>query len=65
MIINTQRLGIAAYIKMKGHKLLKAEKGVFTFESDKTIDELSVDYYNSCCCEHDACVCNLRAMIRK
>jgi len=64
MIIKTKKLGLAAYLKLKKCDLVCCEDGYFEFESKKSIDEWSVDYYNSCCSSHDAYVCNLRNMVR-
>ena len=64
MIIQVNALGLAAYIKMRGDKLLKVEKKVFHFESERNSADWRLEYSNSECQRHDALVCELREHIR-
>jgi hypothetical protein len=49
--ITTDDLAFSAYLKMKGHQLIKSDrmksKTVFTFETEKEIEELKVEFINS------------------
>lgn len=65
MVIQLRQLGLAAYLKMHGVKLIKVENKTFFFESDRSEKEWRVDYHNSCCMKHDAMVCELRYHITK
>jgi hypothetical protein len=65
MNIQVTQLGLAAYIQMKGAKLLKVEGRHFHFESDKTLSAWKVEYANSECSRHDALVCELRSHLNK
>jgi hypothetical protein len=64
MIIQVNALGLAAFIKMKGCTLLKVEKKVFHFDSERSAAEWRLEYSNSDCQRHDALVCELREHIR-
>lgn len=67
MKIQTKKLGLAAYIKMSGEKLVAAdpETRLFTFESDKTANQWEVEYLNSCCHEHDSVLIQLRGLLQQ
>jgi hypothetical protein len=47
----TDDLAFSAYLKMKGHQLIKSDqkksKSIFTFEVDGNIDQLIVEFINS------------------
>lgn len=49
--ITTDDLAFSAYLKMKGHNLIKSDqkksKNTFTFEVDGDIDQMKVDFINS------------------
>lgn len=60
MTIQVTQLGLAAFIKMRGAKLLRCENKVFHFESDKTASEWRTEYSNSESMQHDSLVCELR-----
>lgn len=62
--VRIKQLGLAAYVSMKGAKLLSTEGKVFVFESEKSEKEWQVEYSNSCCQAHDARVCQLRNMLK-
>jgi len=57
-------IGLAAYIKMQGEKLVDVQDKRFVFESDKTEQEYQIEYLSSCCSYHDAEVCNLRKLLK-
>jgi hypothetical protein len=59
--VKTGKLGLAAYIVMKGAKLTSiTDKGVFILQSDKTLQEWEELYFQSCCKEHDTKVVEMR-----
>lgn len=62
MVINTHRLGLAAFMKMKGCTLLRFENRRFFFETDRDLTEWEIDYSNSCCYRHDLELCELRKL---
>jgi len=65
MEIKTDRLGLAAFLKMQGCDLLRIEKSkffVFVDKNDADIDEWSVRYTNACCSKHDMEVCSLKRL---
>jgi hypothetical protein len=49
--ITTDDLAFSAYLKMKGSHLIRSDqkksKTIFTFEVDKDIEELKVEFINS------------------
>jgi len=49
--ITTDDLAFSAYLKLKGHRLIKSDqkksKAYFTFEVDGNIDQLKVEFINS------------------
>jgi len=74
--MKTANLGLAAFMKMKGCRLLKCEGRVFIFTFDKKADmtddefngtnnlpEWEVEYMNSESREHDTILMTLRRMI--
>jgi hypothetical protein len=63
MIIQVNKLGLAAFIKLKGATLLKYENRYFFFETLKGLSEWDVEYANSCCSKHDSELMNLRRFI--
>ena len=65
MVIETNDLGLAAYIKMNGQKLMSINGKVFVFESERELDDWYVEYSNSCCHRHDTELLNLRKMMKR
>ena len=65
MIVRLRQLGLAAFIRMGGGKLMEVEGGEFAFQTDKTLEEWRVEYSNSCCMKHDALVCELRHHLKR
>lgn len=60
---NTRKLGLAAYIKMKGGMILsKSRSHGYTFESPRPLNEWATEYANSCCNTHDVTLIGLRNM---
>jgi hypothetical protein len=57
-------LGLAAYIKISGMKLVKYEKG-FIFESEDSEDCWRVKYLNSESYKHDTELMSLRRFLKK
>lgn len=62
--VRVKHLGLAAYIKMEGCKLVEVEDRHFVFETDISLEGWRVKYNNSCCMKHDAIVCELRHFLR-
>jgi hypothetical protein len=61
--IEVKYLGLAAYMKMKGCKLLDIRSKIFIFECEKSYQEWEIEYANSCCRMHDENVMYLRNLI--
>jgi len=64
MQIYIKSIGLAAYVKMNGLPLIGVEDKKFVFTSDKTEQELQIEYFASCCSYHDSEVCNLRKLLK-
>lgn len=65
MTTKVQNIGLAAYIRMRGHKLKKVDPHGFVFElSQNEQEELQMEYYNGECSRHDSEVCHLRDLQR-
>jgi hypothetical protein len=62
MIISVKEVGLAAFIKIKGGKLLsfKSQESEYVFETDKDSNDWRVEYYNSESYQHDKEVMSLR-----
>lgn len=65
MIIEINKLGLAAYIKMKGGVLLDVKGRTFTFDTDKTATEWEIEYLNSESYRHDSELVRLRNLMNK
>jgi len=68
MKLEIDNLGLAAYMKMKGCKLLEVEGKIFKFESVEeklSEDEWRIKYFNSCCFRHDTELMMLRKFISR
>ncbi len=69
MIVETRKLGLAAYIKMQGAALqsVHSETNTFAFEdeSGKDAQAWELDYMNSCCHRHDTELVNLRKLLKR
>lgn len=64
MVITTRKLGLAAFIKMKGTKLIDVKDRIYSFESEIKESDWEVQYLNSCCYRHDTELVNLRKLLR-
>jgi hypothetical protein len=65
-IIETKDLGLAAFVKSRGFRLLACENRVFKLENDEsssTRAEMEIEYSNSCCRQHDSNVMSLRQLL--
>lgn len=64
--VETRNLGLAAYIKMHGEKLIDfvGPNRVFVFESAKPLSEWNVEYLNSESHKHDSELMNLRKLFQ-
>lgn len=69
MIVETRKLGLAAFIKMHGGTLQSVDDSNNTFafedESGKTAQAWELEYMNSCCHRHDTELVNLRKLLRR
>ena len=65
--METRDLGLAAYMKMHGVKLVSTANRTYSFEGDggKTVDDWAVEYSNSCCHRHDTELVGLRKMMSR
>lgn len=66
--IETKDLGLAAFMKLRGLKLVGCENRVFKFEGENgdpnnTKAMLEISYANSCCREHDSNIMYLRQLL--
>lgn len=60
--VHIRSLGLAAYLKTAGCKLVTVEDNQFVYESDRSEREWQVEYLNSCCYKHDSEVMSLRKL---
>lgn len=58
-----KQLGLAAFLKSNGCKLVKVEDRIFHFETDISFKDWSIRYSNSCCFAHDTALCELRKLL--
>lgn len=69
MIVETRKLGLAAFIKMHGGELKSVQNETNTFafedESGKDATAWELEYMNSCCHRHDTELVNLRKLLRR
>jgi uncharacterized protein YaiI (UPF0178 family) len=64
-VVECRDLGLAAFVKNKGFKLLGCEGRVYKFEcGESEYRELEIEYANSCCRAHDSVVMSLRQLQR-
>lgn len=69
-VVETRKLGLAAYIKMQGGELLNFQpaSNMFTFKIKapsvgKSVQNWEFEYLNSCCYRHDSELVNLRKLM--
>ena len=67
MTLEIDNLGLAAYMKMNGSKLIRVEGKKFVFEERDMIteDEWRIKYFNSCCFRHDTELMMLRKLVSR
>lgn len=63
-VVQVRELGLAAYIKVNGAKLVGLKDRMFQLETDRPLADWRLEYNNSCCQRHDASVCELRLFLR-
>lgn len=63
--IKIKDLGLAAYCKSNGCKLLSCENRLFEFETNKKLLDWEVEYANSCCRSHDQEIMSLRKFLTR
>lgn len=61
--VDTRDLGLAAFIKMGGGKLISCDSRTFKFESELSKRDWELAYGNSCCRQHDAEVVYFRSLL--
>lgn len=68
-MVETRKLGLAAFIKMNGGELqgVLQETNTFQFRdgSGKTVQQWEFEYVNSCCHRHDTELVNLRKLLKR
>lgn len=66
-LMEIRDLGLAAYLKMNGVRLLNVREGnVFVFEGgSKSAKEWELEYVNSCCFKHDRELMSLRKLMSR
>lgn len=65
MQVKVRRLGLAAYVKIKGGKFLGHYDGMFHFESDKDEEQWEIEYVNTEAYAHDLELMNLRNLMKR
>ena len=68
LVLEIKDIGLAAYMKMHGSKVLGYDGNVFQMQSNpeaKSFEDWSLEYTNSCCCSHDNQLLQLRDMVRR
>ena len=67
MILEIDNLGLAAYMKMNGSKLIRVDGKKFVFEESDGMseEEWRIKYFNSCCFRHDTELMMLRKLVSR
>lgn len=68
LVLEIKDIGLAAYMKMHGCKVLGYDGHVFQMQNSpevKSFEDWSLEYTNSCCCTHDNQLLQLRDMVRR
>jgi len=65
--ISVDKLGLAAYMKMKGCQVVRVQPRAIIFDIDdqKDMQAWTLEYSQSCCRLHDFNLCDLRNMQRQ
>lgn len=59
MLVETKNVGLAAYMGDRGSKYISKSKGIYTYESDRSLNEWEPEYYNSEFVKHNESVVRL------
>ena len=67
LVLEIKEIGLAAYMKMSGCEFIDYDGSKFKLKdsSEKSLDDWSLEYTNSCCCVHDNQLLQLRNMVRR
>jgi hypothetical protein len=67
LVLEINDIALAAYMKMSGCEFIAYDGSKFKFKnpSERSIDDWSLEYTNSCCCSHDNQLLQLRNMVRR
>lgn len=64
MKVEIKQLGLAAYVKINGGKIVGFQNGKFIMDTDKPEHEWEIQYMNSESHKHDSEVMYLRKLMR-
>ena len=64
MKVEINQLGLAAYVKINGGKIMGFQNGKFIMDTDKPEQEWEIQYMNSESFKHDSEVMYLRKLMR-
>ncbi len=64
MKVEIKQLGLAAYVKINGGKIMGFQNGKFIMDTDKSEQEWEIQYMNSESFKHDSEVMYLRKLMR-
>jgi hypothetical protein len=64
MRVEIKQLGLAAYVKINGGKIVGFQNGKFIMDTDKSEQEWEIQYMNSESFKHDSEVMYLRKLMR-
>lgn len=64
MRVEIKQLGLAAYVKINGGRILGYQDGKFIMDTDKSEQEWEIEYMNSESFKHDSEVMYLRKLMR-
>ena len=64
MEISTAKLGLAAYIQIKGGTFLGYRDRKFWYDSERSEDDWQTEYINSESHQHDMTLMNLRKLMK-
>lgn len=67
LVLEIKDIALAAYMKMSGCEFVAFDGSKFKLKnpSEKSIDDWSLEYTNSCCCSHDNQLLQLRNLVRR
>lgn len=64
MRVEIKQLGLAAFVKINGGKIVGYTNGKFVMDTDRTEQEWEIEYMNSESFKHDSEVMYLRKLMR-